>query len=367
MDIFSLFGLALGLGFAAGINLYAVVLTLGLGAHLGLVQLPAHLDGLAALGHPSVVLLAAAGYLAQFLADKVRWLDSGWDVVHAAVRPAGAMLVVLPLVGQVDSLLAATAVALAGVAAASTHAAKAGVRLAINSVPEPLANLAVSLVEDGFVVVCTWIAVHHPALSGAVVAGLSLGLGTLAPWLARVAGVECRALGGLLRSLCARPAAERDPAGGLPVSHAALLAGPAAGAADADTRFALRCASAGGSGARRHDLGFLCLGGGELLFVTRQAGRVRGFPIDLSRLEEIRCRPGPALDRLTLRTGVEHAHFLVFKDGAARLESAVRRLQRAHAEARTAALRAARARAAANGHAVGDVAPVIRRNGGSPV
>src|SRR5262245_42379650 len=208
MEILALLGVTVGLGFAAGINLYAAVLTIGLGAHLGLVQLPAQLDGLSALGHPSVLLLAGAFSLAQFLADKVRWLDSGWDVVHAAIRPAGAMLLALAVVAPVDSALEAVLIALGGAAAACAHAAKAGLRLAINSIPEPLSNVGVSLVEDGLVVIGTWIAVHHPTTALPAVGALSLVAGALAPWLVRVARVESWALAALLRNWFAR--AERE-------------------------------------------------------------------------------------------------------------------------------------------------------------
>ena len=357
MESLSLLALAIGLGLAAGIDLYAVVLTVGLGAHLGLVQIPAQLDGLAALAHPSIALLAATGWLAQCLADKVRWLDSGWDVVHAAIRPAGAMLIAVALVGEVGSALDVAAIALAAVAAVATHAAKAGLRLVVNSIPEPLSNVAVSVAEDGVVIVGTWLAVHHPLGAIPVVLAIGVGLGALAPSLARVAGVEAWALLALVRSWLAPRA--QEPAAEPPRSHAGLLPPPVAGTAD--TRFALRCATGGGIGTRRHDVGFLCMGGGELLFVTRQGGRLRGFPIDLGRVEEIRYRPGPALDRLTLRTGVSHAAFLVFKDGPAPLDEAVHRLRGAHASARAALLKAARAAAAAaRGHAGGDVESNIR-------
>ena len=368
MEILPLLGVTLGLGFAAGINLYAAVLTIGLGAHMGLVHLPAQLDGLAALAHPSVLLLAAAFSLAQFLADKVRWLDSGWDVLHAAVRPAGAMLLAVAVLAPIDSAFEALLIALGGAAAACAHLAKAGLRLVINSIPEPLSNVGVSLVEDALVVAGTWVAVHYPVAAVPVVGTLSLAAGALAPWLVRVARIETWALGALLRSCLVRRRAERPLATDPPPSHAGLLAAPAGGDAEPPARFAIRCASGGGSGTRRNDLGFLCLGGGELLFVTRQGRRVRGFPIDLSRLEEIRCQVGPALDRLTLRTGVEHAHFLFSKDRPARLQAAVQRLGRAHAQARAALARpAARARAAANGHALGAVPSARRRNGGKPV
>jgi hypothetical protein len=325
-DSLLLLGVTIGLGFAAGLNLYAVVLVLGLGAHLGLVHLPISLEGLAPLGHPSVVLLAGACYAAQFLADKVRWLDSGWDVVHGVIRPLGAVAVALAVVGPIGSATEIAAVALAGVIAAATHAAKSGVRLVANSVPEPLSNIALSLVEDALAIGGTWLAVHHPAVAGPAVALAVAGLLARAPSLARVAAVQAWAVIGLLRG--ALGGAPRDQRVDLPVSHAPLLA------AGSPIDFAIRCAAGGGFGMRRHDMGFLCLAGGELLFVTRQGHRLRGFPIDLAELEEIRLRPGPALDRLTLRSGVAHAHFLVFKDAGPALEWAVRRLGRARAEMR---------------------------------
>src|SRR5262249_39558038 len=82
METVALLGTTMGLGFVAGINLYATVLAIGLGVQLGLITLPSHLAGLAVLGHPLVVVAAGLCYTVEFFADKVPWVDSVWDVIH---------------------------------------------------------------------------------------------------------------------------------------------------------------------------------------------------------------------------------------------------------------------------------------------
>ncbi|HEU4463805.1 MAG TPA: DUF4126 domain-containing protein, partial [Gemmatimonadota bacterium] len=47
---------------------------------------------------------------------------------------------------------------------ASTHAAKAGTRLAVNASPEPASNIAISLAEDGFVIGLVLLLLTHPLI-----------------------------------------------------------------------------------------------------------------------------------------------------------------------------------------------------------
>ena len=61
-------------------------------------------------------------------------------------------------------------VLLGAVIGASTHAAKAGTRLAVNASPEPASNIGISLLEDGFVVGLVVLLLTHPLL------GLALAL-----------------------------------------------------------------------------------------------------------------------------------------------------------------------------------------------
>ncbi|HSD47328.1 MAG TPA: DUF4126 domain-containing protein, partial [Pyrinomonadaceae bacterium] len=66
----------MGLGLVAGLNLYATVLTVGLGIRLGLITLNPETSGLAILSNPYVLIAAGALFVVEFLADKIPWVDS---------------------------------------------------------------------------------------------------------------------------------------------------------------------------------------------------------------------------------------------------------------------------------------------------
>jgi uncharacterized membrane protein YccF (DUF307 family) len=200
METLALLGTTMGLGFVAGINLYAMVLAVGLGVQLGLIQLPPHLAGLAVLGHPFVVVVAGLLYTVEFFADKIPWVDSAWDVVHTFIRPLGAAIVAVAAVGHVDPGLELAAVLLGSGVALSTHLSKAGLRLLVNASPEPASNVGVSLAEDVLVLAGSWLAVTHPVMAGAMAALFVVAFLSVAPRVFRLARVGVLALGGLARS-----------------------------------------------------------------------------------------------------------------------------------------------------------------------
>jgi hypothetical protein len=122
----------------------------------------------------------AAGlmYVIEFVADKVPGVDSSWDALHTFVRiPAGAVLAARAL-GDVSPAAELAAGLLGGAFAASSHALKAGTRLAINTSPEPFSNIAASLSEDALVIGGLWTALYHPL----VFVGLLLLFALLAAW-----------------------------------------------------------------------------------------------------------------------------------------------------------------------------------------
>jgi len=162
MEALTLLGGVTGIALFAGIRLYATVLTVGLCLRYGLLTLPPELSSLAVLAHPYVLAIAGICAVVEFLADKVPWLDSFWDAVHAFVRPAGAALIAFAAVGRLDPAAEAAFVLLCGGVAFSSHAAKAGVRLLVNQSPEPFSNLLLSFIEDGLVVGGSYFAVAHP-------------------------------------------------------------------------------------------------------------------------------------------------------------------------------------------------------------
>jgi hypothetical protein len=163
-------GHALAFAVGAGINLYATVLVLGLAARYDWVNVPGTLEP---VGSAWVIGGAAVLYLLEFLADKIPWVDSLWDAIHTLVRPIGAAVIAVAALGPASPGMEVAAGLLGAAIGASTHAAKAGTRLAVNASPEPASNIAVSLLEDGFVVGLVLLLLTHPLL------GLALAVAAL--------------------------------------------------------------------------------------------------------------------------------------------------------------------------------------------
>ena len=179
LDTAQLVALAGALGWASGIRLYLVVLLTGLAGYLGWLPLP---QGLHLLANP--VVLAASGFMVfvEFFADKIPGLDSLWDVVHTVIRiPAGAALAA-GVFGADSSAMGLAAALVGGTLAATSHAAKATSRAAINTSPEPFTNIGTSLVEDSLVPAGLWLAVAHPL----VFIPLLLVVLMLSVWLIRI-------------------------------------------------------------------------------------------------------------------------------------------------------------------------------------
>lgn len=142
----------MGLSFTAGLNLYATVLMTGLAVRMGWAQLPPGLEGLSALGHPAVLTIAGLLYLVEFLADKIPAVDHVWDAVHTFVRPLGAVLITWTAVSGtgMPQALEVPLLLLAGGVSLSTHAGKAGTRLASSGTGGHAvgAGIGLSLLED---------------------------------------------------------------------------------------------------------------------------------------------------------------------------------------------------------------------------
>jgi hypothetical protein len=158
-EIALIIALTMGTAWAAGINLYAAILVLGILGSTGNIHLPPDLQ---ILMDPLVLGAAGIMYAVEFFADKVPGVDSGWDALHTFIRiPAGALMAA-GAVGDINPALAVAAAILGGGIAAGTHVVKAGTRVMINTSPEPFSNIATSLAEDLLVVFGLWTALQHP-------------------------------------------------------------------------------------------------------------------------------------------------------------------------------------------------------------
>lgn len=174
MEMTAGIALAAGAAWASGINVYAVMLMLGLLGSSGYMSLPPDLE---IMMHPLIIAAAGLMYCVEFFADKTPGVDTGWDAIHTFIRiPAGAVVAAAAL-GEMDPAVQAAAFIVGGGLAASSHAAKAGTRVMLNTSPEPVSNWTASLTEDLIVVGGIWAALNHPIaflIALAVVLGITI-------------------------------------------------------------------------------------------------------------------------------------------------------------------------------------------------
>jgi len=183
--------IALGAGWASGLNTYAAVLVLGGAQALGLLSLPHDLQ---VLGSPWVLGVSALLFALNFFADKIPYIDSLNDALHTFVRvPAGALLAF----GAADQLgpeAAVIAGLLGGTLAAGSHVAKTGSRALINTSPEPFSNIAASVATDTVAIGGLLLAITHPITFLCLLALFVALLVWLLPKLVRLALLPFRRL-----------------------------------------------------------------------------------------------------------------------------------------------------------------------------
>lgn len=168
--------------FAAGLNIYATVASLGLLARFGALELPPQLHELT--GWP-VIVVAGILFGVEFVADKIPGFDLIWNALHTFVRiPVAALITYhatagLPLWEQLAATTAGTLIA------AAAHGGKMAARAAVTPSPEPISNAALSLGEDGFVVAITWFASKHPYAAAGIVLVMVAILVLMVRWIVR--------------------------------------------------------------------------------------------------------------------------------------------------------------------------------------
>jgi uncharacterized protein DUF4126 len=110
-------------------------------------------------------------FVIEFATDKVPLLDSTWDLLHWAIRPAIGSLIGVEFAG-LDKVTGPETVAVGGAGGATalvSHGLKAGLRLGINTSPEPVSNIIASLTEDGIVAVVVALVLKEPLIALALV------------------------------------------------------------------------------------------------------------------------------------------------------------------------------------------------------
>jgi len=191
-----LFAVLMATSFAAGLNVYATVATLGLLAHAGVIPLP---PALHLLSSWYVIACSALLFLMEFFADKFPVFDLLWNALHTFVRVPVAALLAYAATAQLSSGMQLFATLLGGAIALAAHGGKIAVRAAVTPYPEPFSNITLSLGEDVLAVFLTWFATRHPYFAAMITITLVVVIVVLMRWVV-----------GALRSMFRRAREEID-------------------------------------------------------------------------------------------------------------------------------------------------------------
>ena len=161
----SIAALIVAASFAAGLNVYATVATLGLLARFHWVALPPGLD---AISNPWIIGSASLLFVVEFFADKIPAFDLLWNAAHTFIRVPVAALLAYKAASQLSPELQLLAAAAGAAISALAHTSKTAARVLVTPSPEPLSNVALSAGEDVAAVSLTWLATHHPYLGGGI-------------------------------------------------------------------------------------------------------------------------------------------------------------------------------------------------------
>ncbi len=145
--------------FAAGLNVYATVLTLGLLAHTPWVVLP---PGLEILGNWIVIAVSGTLFFAEFVADKIPGIDMVWNALHTFIRVPVAGLLAYRASAHLSPEMQLLATLGGAAIAMVAHSSKTAVRAVVTPSPEPISNITLSAGEDGLAVGLTWLVTQHP-------------------------------------------------------------------------------------------------------------------------------------------------------------------------------------------------------------
>ena len=317
MNTIDLLGSAMGLGLLAGIRLYATVFCLGAAIRLGWFEPNPALSHLAVLAQTPVLLLSGAGFVVEFLADKVPWLDSLWDSVHTFIRPIGAAALAVTALGAFDTTTTVMLALLSGGVAFTGHTSKAATRLAVNHSPEPFSNWALSFAEDLAVPAGLWIVFQHPALALGIASAFILIFLWLSPKLFRLLKLSWVALRCLFQRWFSTAAAIALP--GIPEALSQVSDLPFQPVPDDVSRklggvsAGVHCAATRSVRGLNNSTGYLCVLPDQLVFVARRMFRLRTFKIPIADIRSAQLTPRILVDRLFLQTENARFAFDVFK------------------------------------------------------
>ncbi|MBU3664560.1 MAG: DUF4126 domain-containing protein [Chthoniobacterales bacterium] len=278
MEILQLLGVAVGLASLAGLNLYLTVFLTGMAVRFQWITLAPDYERLQVLADPWVLLVAGLLFAMESLADKFPWVDSAWDAVHTAIRPVGAALLGVMVLGDSNPVFNVIVGLLAAWLGFTTHALKATVRLQANASPEPVTNVVLSVAEDATVILGLGLIFTYPLVALAVAIVALAAIWYFVPRMLRSTWVKLWLCGRKLR-LAPEDAVLTSLPDELP-SAARTAVGDHAGA-EWKVEWSVACISGTGPGYPRNRFGWLVSAAGPaqmLYFVPRRSRRPRALP-----------------------------------------------------------------------------------------
>ena len=168
--------------FAAGLNVYATVATLGLLAHTSVFALP---PGLHLLASWYVIAASGALFVVEFFADKIPAVDLLWNALHTFIRVPIAALLAYQATAALSPGERLLATLVGGAIALAAHGGKTAARAIVTPSPEPFSNITLSLGEDVVAVFLTWMSTVQPVWAISIVMTLLLLIVLMVRWVLR--------------------------------------------------------------------------------------------------------------------------------------------------------------------------------------
>ena len=172
------------ISFAAGLNVYATLATLGILAHVRrptLCRPPFMWSPTGGSSGASVGL-----FLLEFFADKIPAFDLVWNAsahLHPGSRSRRCWPTGQPPSFRPESKWSPRSAG--GLIALAAHGGKTAVRAAVTPSPEPLSNIGLSLGEDALAIFLTWFATRHPYIAAALALCFVAVIVLLVRWVIR--------------------------------------------------------------------------------------------------------------------------------------------------------------------------------------
>jgi hypothetical protein len=177
-----LISLLIATSFAAGLNLYATVATLGLLGRAHAFPLPPSLHPLTSW---YVIGVAIVLFALEFVADKIPAFDLVWNALHTFIRVPVAALIAYQATAALPPWERLLATIVGGAIALAAHGGKTAARAAVTPSPEPLSNMTLSVGEDVIAVSLTWLAGKHPFAAAALALVAVILIILLMRWVVR--------------------------------------------------------------------------------------------------------------------------------------------------------------------------------------